>query len=196
VWGGSTAILRETFEGIHVFDAWRGALSDDYAITRAAQSAGVPIRFVPRCVIPSFGECNFRELLEFTNRQIIITRVYHQRLWLIGLLAQTMFNITLWGLLAAIVLTRARPLMLLWATVFVLSAIRSAIRVAAVKARSGEPSLSRFGWFYVLSAPIVPVLYQYNMVYAALTRKIVWRHIHYRLVSPNETHVHRPKGLS
>src|SRR5262245_47865013 len=34
-WGGSTAILRETFEEIGVKERWQGALSDDYALTSA-----------------------------------------------------------------------------------------------------------------------------------------------------------------
>src|SRR5262245_45187527 len=55
-WGGSTAIRRETFERISVLEAWRGAVSDDYAITRAAQRAGLRVKFVPDCLIPSFGD--------------------------------------------------------------------------------------------------------------------------------------------
>ncbi len=80
-WGGSMAIRRETFDRIGVLGAWRGAVSDDYAMTSAVRSAGGKIVFVPSCLIPSHGSCTFRELLEFTTRQIIITRVYHPRLW-------------------------------------------------------------------------------------------------------------------
>src|SRR5215510_5901040 len=40
-WGGSTAIRRETFDRLNILDAWRGSVSDDYAITRAAQRNGV-----------------------------------------------------------------------------------------------------------------------------------------------------------
>jgi hypothetical protein len=46
-------------------------------------------------------------------------------------------------------------------------------------------------WFYILSAPLVALLYQYNMLRAALTTDIEWRQIHYSLISPNETRVHR-----
>src|SRR5262245_62097769 len=36
-WGGSTAIRCETFRLLKILDAWRGSVSDDYTITRAAQ---------------------------------------------------------------------------------------------------------------------------------------------------------------
>jgi cellulose synthase/poly-beta-1,6-N-acetylglucosamine synthase-like glycosyltransferase len=193
-WGGSTALHRETFERIGVLDAWRGALSDDYAITRAAQFAGVPIRFVPSCLIPSHGECSFRELLEFTNRQIIITRVYHRRLWRLGLLAQTVFNLAFWSLGLALLWTKAPSLMLLWSMIFALSAARSAVRLSAAQSRLSDPGLARFAWFYILSSPIIALLYQYNMVFSALTTHIEWRQIHYSLISPNETRVHRFRG--
>src|SRR5262245_16639044 len=52
-WGGSTAINRETFHRLHILDAWRGSVSDDYAITRAAQRNGTKILFVPPCLVPS-----------------------------------------------------------------------------------------------------------------------------------------------
>src|SRR5262249_2452170 len=72
-WGGSTAIHCETFRRLNILDAWRGSVSDDYAVTRAAQRNGTRIVFVPECLVLSYGECSFRELLEFTTRQIIIT---------------------------------------------------------------------------------------------------------------------------
>jgi hypothetical protein len=105
-----------------VLDAWRGALSDDYAITRAARRTGTKIRFIPSCLIPSHGECSFAELLEFTTRQIIITRVYQPRLWAVGLAAQTIFNASFIGLLVAFAATGATPLMAAWMGIYALSA--------------------------------------------------------------------------
>ena len=75
-WGGSTAIRRSTFEKLQVTERWRGTVSDDFTVTRMLQEAKLPIHFVPACLVPSVGECSARELLEFTNRQLKITRVY------------------------------------------------------------------------------------------------------------------------
>ncbi len=189
VWGGSTAIRRETFERLRILEAWRGAVSDDYAITRAAQKAGTRIMFVPSCLIPSHGECSFGQLLEFTTRQIIITRVYHPGLWRIGFLAQTVFNAAFVSLAIAM---RSNPAAgALWLAVYFLSASRASIRLSAAGSVLRDSSLSRFAWFYILSSPVVALLYQYNMIRSALTSDIEWRQIHYSLISPNETRVRR-----
>src|SRR6185503_11846517 len=75
-WGGSTAIRRSLFAELDVVNRWKGTVSDDFTITRTLQEAKFPIHFVPACLVPSLGDCNVRELLEFTNRQLKITRVY------------------------------------------------------------------------------------------------------------------------
>jgi cellulose synthase/poly-beta-1,6-N-acetylglucosamine synthase-like glycosyltransferase len=180
-WGGSTAIHRETFERLKILDAWRGSVSDDYSITRTAQSAGAKIVFVPECLIPSYGECSFSELLEFSTRQIIITRVYHPGLWRIGFIGHFIFNVAFWGLLFT------HPA--LWMVVYGLSMAKSSIRYSAVTTVLPATALSGYAGFYILSSPLVALLFLYNMVASALSREIVWRQIHYKLISPNETHV-------
>src|SRR6185295_1430216 len=74
-WGGSMALRRDVFERIGVREAWDRAVSDDFAVTLAARAARMRIVFVPTCLIPSHGDCTWIELLEFTTRQVIITRV-------------------------------------------------------------------------------------------------------------------------
>ena len=180
-WGGSTAIHRATFHRLNILDAWRGSVSDDYAITRTAQRAGTKIVFVPECLIPSHGTCTFRELLEFTTRQIIITRVYHPGLWRIGFIGHGIFNLAFWLLLFT------HPF--LWLAIYSLSTAKSWIRYSAVQTVLPPSSLSKHGWFYILCSPLAALLYLYNMTASALGTEIVWRQIHYKLVSPNETHV-------
>jgi ceramide glucosyltransferase len=180
-WGGSTAIYRETFLRLKILDAWRGCVSDDYAITRAAQAAHTRIVFVPECLIPSYGECSFRELLEFSTRQIIITRVYHPGLWRVGFIGHTIFNAAFWFL------PFRHPL--LWLVIYALSAAKCWVRYSAVKTVLPRSSLSRQGWFYILCSPLVALVYLYNLAVSAAGTEIVWRQIHYKLVSPNETHV-------
>ena len=190
-WGGSLAIRRETFDRLNILNgAWRGSVSDDYAITRAVQRAGSHVTFVPECLIPSHGECSFSELLEFSTRQIIITRVYHPALWRIAFFAQTLFNVTFIWLTFAM-LSGNGVAAGLWLVIFSLAGIKSAIRQASVRRVLRDHSLSRYAWFYILSAPIVALLYQYNMVRSALTSDIEWRQIHYSLISPHETRVRR-----
>ena len=69
-------MYRETFERLNILHEWRGSVSDDYSITNAAHRSGTKIVFVPECLIPTHGESTWKDLLEFTTRQIVITRVY------------------------------------------------------------------------------------------------------------------------
>jgi ceramide glucosyltransferase len=180
-WGGSTAIHRDTFHRLNILDVWRGSVSDDYSMTRAAQRTGTKIVFVPECLIPSYGECTFGELLEFTTRQVVITRVYHPALWRVGFIGHIIFNTAFWILLFSH--------LWLWLALYSLSAGRSWIRYSAIRTVLPPAALSKHGWFYILSSPLVALLYLYNMIASALSTEIVWRQIHYKLVSPNETHV-------
>ena len=180
-WGGSTAIYRETFERLNILRAWHGSVSDDYAITNAAHRAGAKILFVPECLIPTYGECSWRELFEFTTRQVVITRVYHARLWRVGFAGHAIFNA------AFFVLPWTHPAA--WAVVYALSVAKSWIRYRAVETVLPPPALSKQGWFYILCPPLVALLYLYNVISSAVGTDIVWREIHYKLISPNETRV-------
>lgn len=74
-WGGSMAMRRETFERLNMRERWRGTLSDDFAVTRALKQAKLPIYFVPQCLTATIEDCTFKEFLEFSTRQMKITRV-------------------------------------------------------------------------------------------------------------------------
>src|SRR5262249_11212799 len=117
----------------------------------------------------------------FTTRQIIITRVYHQALWWIAFVGHIIFNLAFW------ILPFLHPV--LWAAVYALSAAKSWVRYRAVATVLPVPALSRHVWFYILSSPLVALLFLYNMIASMLSNEIVWRQIHYKLVSPHETRV-------
>ena len=162
-WGGSMALRRDVFDRIGVREAWEGALSDDYAVTHAALRAGSASSFVPECLIPSYGDCTWRELLEFTTRQILITRVYDAYLAR-GAGNQSIFNIAFWGGLLLPGLYR-----LVTAVVYALAGIKSFIRYEAVPTVLPEGALSKQRGSYILLAPLTALLYEYNMVRSAFT---------------------------
>ena len=188
-WGGSLAIRRETFERIGVLQAWQGSVSDDYAITRASQAAGLKIEFVPRCLIPSYGNCGWTELLEFTTRQMIITRVYYNGLWRAALVSYSIFNVTFIGLTAAVLTDTSAAVF--WLMIYGLTVVRSWLRYDSIRNVLSPATLSKAGWFYVLCGPLVSLLYLYNVIRSGLTTSIEWRGIHYKLLSPHETRIER-----
>jgi ceramide glucosyltransferase len=190
-WGGSMALRRDVFERIGIRQAWDGALSDDYAVTLAARRAGMRIAFVPTCLIPSYGDTTWPELLEFTTRQLLITRIYEPRMWRMAFFSQTIFNIAFWGGLLL-----PWPLLLMTPGIYFLAGIKSYMRYKAVATVLPESALSKHRWSYILLAPLTALLFEYNLVCSALTRNIKWRQIQYRLISSSRTAVLRGDGES
>jgi cellulose synthase/poly-beta-1,6-N-acetylglucosamine synthase-like glycosyltransferase len=199
-WGGSTAIRRETFEKLGVKSRWQGAVSDDYALTAAIHSNKQRIKFVPQCLVASHPEITTKGLLEFTTRQMRITRVYSPRVWKLTCVTQGLYNLTFWGGLAWMVVSglignTSRTLAFLLANIFLLGAITGATRagVAARLLKGGPGSSPKPWWAYFSLGPVVSLVYLYNVVASARNTRIVWRDIGYDLISSNETVIlHRP----
>ena len=57
---------------------------------------------MPQCLIVSGDDCGLRELLEFTTRQLKITRVYAAHLWKAILLGSSQFLIVFGGIALAL----------------------------------------------------------------------------------------------
>jgi cellulose synthase/poly-beta-1,6-N-acetylglucosamine synthase-like glycosyltransferase len=195
-WGGGTAIRRERFEQSGVTDFWNGSVSDDLSMTHALRRAGLPILFAPECLVPAVYDCDAAKLLEFTNRQIVIARVYESRLWSLGGLAHALYcgSILLGiALYFGDLITGAPAIHLLLLAVVppVLSMARGVLRLAAVMEILPEwkPRLLADGWVWTFLAALAPFLALWNTVVALFTRRIRWRGIHYELLSPGQTKI-------
>jgi len=195
-WGGGTAIRRSVFEQAHVLEEWKNSVSDDYSMTRALSNVGRPIAFLPECLTPSFIETDANGLLEFTNRQILITRVYAPNLWLPALLVHALYCLTfVFGLLLVLRnLLASRPFFDLATLAFLpllLAALRGALRVAAVTELlpASRAQITREAWIYIVLNVFLPFLYLVNFVNSLITRKTRWRGVSYELISPQETRI-------
>jgi len=195
-WGGGSAIRRSVFDQVGVMEEWRYSVSDDYSMTSALQRAGHFILFVPECLTLSYVETDMAGLLEFTNRQILITRVYADKIWLPAAITHLLYclTVTLGVLLALGDLFAGRPAFHLATLTFLpmlLSAIRGALRVAAVTELlpSYRNQIMGQAWIYILLNVLVPFLYLVNFVNSLVTRKIRWRGVRYELVSSAQTRI-------
>ncbi len=195
-WGGGTAIRRSVFEQAGVAEEWKSSVSDDYSMTRALQHAGRPILFVPECLTVCFAAMDFKDLLEFTNRQMLITRVYASKMWATAAVAHLLYclTITLGVLLFLGNLVASRPgfhLALLTLLPMVLAAIRGALRIAAVSEilPPWKAKLVEQAWIWTVLAVFVPFLYSANFAVSAVTRTIRWRGMRYQLISPAQTRI-------
>ena len=193
-WGGSTAIRRETFYRCRVLEYWRGTVSDDFALTRALHEGQRPIKFVPQCLTASFEDCTVPELIEFTTRQLKITRAYAAHLWRGVLIGSILFVLVFCGGLALVLvrawrgLSFATPLILLL-IILALGSMKSHFRLSAVAVLIPDRRLRSWGTTlaHLTLWPLASALYLYNALAAAFSRRITWRGITYELKSPHET---------
>ena len=96
-WGGSTAIRRSTFERLQrqrTLARHRLGRFHDHARSERSETSDSLHAKLSRA---SVGDCDFSELLEFTTRQIKITRVYASHLWLPLLLGSALFALVFFG---------------------------------------------------------------------------------------------------
>ncbi|MEM8739502.1 MAG: glycosyltransferase family 2 protein [Planctomycetota bacterium] len=80
-WGGSMAVRADFARRHGLTDYLRGALSDDYQMTRMCRDAGKRVYFVHRCLVASPVHLTWPELFEFGRRQYLITRIHDPSLY-------------------------------------------------------------------------------------------------------------------
>ncbi len=193
-WGGAMAIRRDVFDRLEMRDQWRGTLSDDLAMTRAVKAAKLPIVFVPQAMTASVENCTFAEMLEFTTRQIKITRVYAQPLWILSFVGSGLFSLVMIAT-ALILCVWNTSTFAFWSAVTTLVLVsvfsigKSLLRLLAVELVLVEHlvALRRQRWtqstLWLLSAPVL----LFNCSAALISRRMTWRGIRYELKSPTET---------
>lgn len=195
-WGGGTAIRRSIFEQSGALDSWRSSVSDDYSLTQALERIGYPIVFIPECLTLSYVDTDFEGLLEFTNRQILITRVYAERVWRSAALTHFLYCLTI--LLGSILilgdLVSQRPAFHIVTLTFLpilLSSIRGTLRLIGVTEAlpAARSQITGQAWIYVLLTVLIPFLYVTNFVNSLVTRRMRWRGVTYELVSAQQTRI-------
>ena len=195
-WGGGTAIRRAVFEQSGALDEWKNSVSDDYSLTRALERTGRPILFIPECLTLSYVETDFEGLLEFTNRQILITRIYSNKMWRVAALTHLLYCVTLvlglYVILGTVLAQRpAFHFITLAFLLLLLSSIRGVLRLTGVTEAlpAARTQIMGQAWIYVLLTTVMPFLYLANFVNSLVTRKIRWRGVTYELLSPQQTRI-------
>jgi hypothetical protein len=140
-------------------ERWMGAVSDDYVLSRAVHDAGLRIAYAAGATATSVDHIGFGELLRWTARQMIITRVCHPRLWWTGFAAHAVYCASM---IAAVVYG------LWWAL---------ALQLAPGMWKAAR----RGGWLHGLLAPLTTWLWMWSLAASAFTRTIEWRGRRYTL---------------
>ena len=195
-WGGGTAIRRDIFDHAGVLEEWAHSVSDDYSMTRALERANRSIVFVPDSLTASYVATDVRGLFEFTNRQILITRVYSGKTWASAAATHLLycFTVALGVWLTLINMLGTLPAFHLAALTFVpmlLAAIRSGIRITvATEVLAGaREQIIRHSVSHILLAVLIPYFFLLNFAASIVTRKLHWRGVTYELISPQQTRI-------
>ncbi|HLI83217.1 MAG TPA: glycosyltransferase [Bryobacteraceae bacterium] len=184
-WGGSMAVRKQVFEEARILEYWKGAVSDDYALTEAVHRAGLTIAYAPGALVPASEPISFRGFLAWSRRQLTITRFCAPRLWQKGLLAHTIYCA---AMLASLGLG-LRGVALGWWTLAaqLLPGIWKGYRRAAL-ARLSLPEHSwwfrRYGWLHAACVPIATWLWLLVLVCSAFGSTIEWRGYRYDFKNP------------
>ena len=193
-WGGSMAIRRDTFERLNMREKWRGTLSDDFAVTRTMDEANLPIVFVPQAMTAAVESCTFRGMVEFTTRQMKITRVYAPNLWLLSFVGSGLFNAVMFASILIVVLSRNNDFSVFAAitTLVLVSAFsvgKAYLRLKAVRLvlTQWDAELRRQTFAQLTLFLVAPLIFFYNSFAAWLSRRMKWRGTTYVLKSHRET---------
>jgi len=186
-WGGSMAIRKETFFGAGVFESWKAAISDDYALSDAVHRAGLRIAFAPGALAPGMEPTTARSFFAWSRRQLLLTRVYRPRLWRVALAAHALYcagmaaGLAGWargsGVAAVLLATQLLPGM---------AKGLGRLRLAHAALPSHAAWFRRWGWAHVLLVPVATWLWLAVLLASARGDSIEWRGRRYRLCRPKD----------
>ncbi len=198
-WGGSMAIRRADFYGYGVDAAWKHALSDDFTLSWCVRKkAGVKIHFVPQCLVASSADYGFGSLFEFMTRQFRITRISAWHLWASATTGSGLYLLTFFSALYFAISGfymhqwgGAAGSLAVLVVLYVLSIFRGLMLLRGGRRLlpNHAAALNRVWWWYALGFPLVQAWMLLTLVAAGVGRRMTWRGIRYRMVSPLKTEV-------
>ncbi len=173
-WGGSTAISKKVFDELHIADEWRRGLSDDLILSKAVKDAGYKIKFVPECIVESYGEESIRKFMKWGTRQFTMVRWYYPSLWIMSFIIVAGLKFLNFLGLFLLLIGFTLPGVLLISTIF-LDMIVGWQRHITLKKIMYYPK-EKFGstLAYIGITPIVYFIIAYNIISSLLKNEIEW----------------------
>jgi cellulose synthase/poly-beta-1,6-N-acetylglucosamine synthase-like glycosyltransferase len=189
VWGGSNAIRRELLDAGKVLQRWENAPVEDHNLTHTVRDLKLKVHFVPDCVaITHTGNRTWKQILEFTNRQMVMT-------FRMGL--RTQWACTLFILLPKALIVFAsipfafyfnRLLLLLLVPYIEIQSYRLFARNLPQWLRD-TPKVRENIRITAFATPISMFVAGLNAVYALFQSKIVWGGVRYEILSATKCRV-------
>lgn len=192
-WGGSMAMRVSTAKEGDLLGLWRGAISDDYQVTRMCKNLDRRVHFVAECLVASPVDYDFKGLCNFAYRQYVITRIHAPGVYVAALFVNALYFV---GLAAAITTLILQPshnathyALASFAVVFIGNQVRAGYRKRVVGLTLGPDAVKQLKPTFTLERWTTPLWLGVNLLLllrASVGRTISWRNIRYRIDGPQK----------
>jgi cellulose synthase/poly-beta-1,6-N-acetylglucosamine synthase-like glycosyltransferase len=194
-WGGAMAIRRAVFEKAQVAAAWDSAADDDLSLTTAVKKIGLTVHFVPQCLVATDGDSSVAEIVEWTNRQLILTKVYYPQLWQRAVARAAIMALWLVAMTASLAIWMASGdrwmgLSLLAGLTILPLEVFFLVRARGLWQRVLTDNSQYIQESFLTSCAAIPLAHlvlPWMTLFSVLTNRIQWRGVTYELLSPSET---------
>ena len=186
VWGGSNAIRRNLIRDANVLQRWENAAIEDHNLTHAVRDSKLKVHFVPDCVVITHSmNRTWRQVLEFTNRQMIMTyRMALRAQWglsLVALLPKALIVLASIALLPFYFDQRY-----LWLVLLIPLIEIQTYRIFALNLPKVLRDMDGFRDNIRMSSFVTPIsmfVAGLNAVYTVFQDKIIWGGVQYKILS-------------
>lgn len=192
-WGGSMAMRAETAKQGDLLGKWRGAISDDYQVTRMCRDMGRRVYFVPECLVTSPVDYDLAGLCDFAYRQYVITRIHAPGVFFAALFINALYFLGMASTITLPILRPSRDHTLLalgvFALVFLANQMRASYRRRVIHHTLGPDIVEQLKPTLTLERWATPLWLGINLLLllrATVGKTITWRSIRYRIAGPQK----------
>ena len=173
-WGGSTAIRKEVFDKIGVINKWKKGYSDDLILTNTLRENRYKIKFVPKCVVESPSEGDFRYIFKWQTQQFTWIKWYYSFYWILSIIGITALKISTISGFILFAYGYVLPGLLMISTIFI-EMLYGGFSHHAYKNLMNYPK-KRFSSsiIYALLMPVIFFIFAYTNIASAFKTEIKW----------------------
>lgn len=179
IWGGSTAIRRETFESLGVGEQWKHTVVDDISLIQLLVRNKVARVYVPSCLTMNYQAISsVKGSVAWFIRQAMYVKYYVKPFWLLPVV---FFALTSLVILSTPVLLVGGVFSgpLLWGglsgLIFTVFIMFDSLLVKSV----GQDNQKRYTWFFF--SPLIVLIATYCLWKTVFLKTLIWRDTVYHL---------------
>ena len=173
-WGGSTAIRKEVFDKIGVIDKWRKGYSDDLILTNALREKKYKIKFVPKCVVESPSEGDFRYIFKWQTQQFTWIKWYYSFFWFLSIVGMSALKIATISGFILLAYGYFLPGLLMISTIFIEILYGGFAHLTYKKLMNYPKKKFSSSINYALIMPLIFFIFAYTNLASAFKTEIKW----------------------